>query len=87
MYGFITAQPLKLVVLQHSQRLGLQLGGNLSDFIQKQCPLVRELKPPNLLADGACERAFFMPEELTFQQPGRDRSAVQFDEEALTPGT
>src|SRR5712691_8273591 len=48
-----TAQPLELLLLQHPQKLRLQLKPNIADFIQKECAAVGRLEAADLLRDGA----------------------------------
>jgi len=48
-----TAQPLELLLLQHPQKLRLQLKRNIADFIQKECAAVGRLEAADLLRDGA----------------------------------
>ena len=73
-------QSFKLALLQDAKKLRLQFERNLPDFVQENGSAVRQLKPPDALRDGARERAFFVPEQFAFQQPGRDGRAVQFHE-------
>src|SRR5688572_28358067 len=40
---------------------------------------MRELKPACALRNSASECALLVPEHLAFDQPGRNRGAVQFD--------
>ncbi len=48
-----TAEPLELLLLQHPQKLRLQLKRNIADFIQKECAAVGRLEAADLLRDGA----------------------------------
>jgi hypothetical protein len=60
------------------QKFGLDLDWNVSNLVEKQCPLIGELKPADLLRNRASEGASFMPKELTLEQPTRNRGAVEF---------
>src|ERR1700730_5890745 len=68
MMGMRTAQPFELLLLQHPQKLRLQLEWNIAYFIQKECSAVGRLEATYLLRDGAREGALFMTKEVTFQQ-------------------
>src|ERR1700760_3595948 len=74
------AQPLILLILEHSQEFGLKFQGKISNFVQKQRSTMRSLKTSSSLHDGAGECSFFMTEEFAFQQRGGDRCAVQTHE-------
>ncbi len=69
--------------LQNVQELGLHLGRNLADLIEEDGAPVGELEPADSLGDGACEGPFFVTEELTFDEAGRQRAAVDLDEGLL----
>jgi hypothetical protein len=43
------AQALKGVLLQHAQELGLQLQGEVADFVEEQHPPVGQFKVPDAL--------------------------------------
>ena len=66
-HGPRAAQSLKLLLLQHTEQLGLQLRRNIAHFIEKQCPCMGELETANLLHDRAGEGTLFMAEQLAFQ--------------------
>src|SRR5579864_752527 len=74
------AQALELAVLQHAQQFRLQLQRQVGYFVQKKRAFVRDLDPPDALADGAGERAFLVAEHFALKQSGGDGGAVQFDE-------
>src|SRR5207245_7075124 len=78
--GLRVAQALELALLERAQELGLQLEGNIADFIQKQRPLVGQLEPSDLLRDRSREGAAFVSEQLALKEPGRNRPAVKLDE-------
>src|SRR5258707_5759729 len=78
-----SSQPLKFLVLKHSEELRLDLKWYLSNFIKKQGSLVGEFQTANLLTDCACERAFLVAKQLAFEESRRYRGTVQLDEIAV----
>src|SRR5260370_2351462 len=73
-----TAQALKFLLLQNSQKLGLQFERYIADLIQKQRSLVRQLESSNPLGYGACKRAFLMTKQLAFEKAKRNGCAIHF---------
>jgi len=45
----------------------LQLQRQVTDFVEEDCPAVRQLKPTDRLADRPGKGASFMSEQLTFE--------------------
>ena len=78
-----SAQPFKLAVLQDAQQLRLQFERQLADLVEKQSAAMSQLKASDALRQRAGERASFVPEQFTFEQPRGDRRAVQFHERAM----
>ena len=70
------AETFELLFLQHSQQLRLQFQGNLAHLIQEKCSLMRQLKSPDPLRDGARKCAFLVPKKFAFKQPRRHGRAV-----------
>ncbi len=58
----------------------MQFERNLSDFIQKNSASIGNLEAANALRDGSRESTSFVSEQLAFQQTGRNRRTVEFDE-------
>src|SRR5438093_1379639 len=81
--GSRAPQALELLFLQDAQQFGLQLAGNVADFVEKKRALVGQLESADLLGDGASERPFLVPEQLALQQSHRNCRAIQLDECAL----
>src|SRR5579862_2552280 len=79
-YGPRAAQPLKLVVLQNTEKLRLQFQRDLSNFVKEQRPTIGQLEPSNLLCDGPGECALFMSKQLALQQSCGNRGAIQCHE-------
>ena len=80
MAGGVLADSLEVPFLQDSEQLGLQIEGNLSDFVQEDRAAVSQLKAPDAIADGSSECAARVTEELALEQFFRDRRAVDLDQ-------
>src|SRR5262249_13663346 len=78
-------QALERVLLQHPQELGLQLEGEIPDFVQKERASVGQFKAPEALREGPREGALFVAEEFALQQARRDGAAVERDEGVGAP--
>jgi hypothetical protein len=78
-----STQPLKLLVLQRAQQFRLQFQRNIAYFIQEERTFIGQFQASDFLADGSGEGAFLVAKKLAFQQPGGNRSAVEFDEGAI----
>jgi len=59
--------------------------GDLGDFIEQQGAAVGEFKLSFLALDGPGESTLFMAEQFTFEQPLRQRGAVEGDERPVSP--
>src|SRR5207247_8990927 len=79
------AQAFEFALLQSAQELRLDVGWDITDFIQEQRALIRKLHASDLLADRACERTFFVAEQLAFKQARRTGGTVPLDECPLLP--
>src|SRR6266852_212696 len=69
--------------LKHAQQLGLKLHGELADFVQENSAAVGGLEETVFGAIGAGESAFFIAEELTFNERGHQRTTIHGYERAL----
>src|SRR5262249_18613325 len=78
---------LKLSLLQHPQKLGLERKRNLPDFIQEQSPPIGQLEASHSIADRAGEGALDVAEELTLEKVGVDRGAIHTHERAVSTRT
>src|SRR5487761_278183 len=76
----LAPNPPDLVVFQHAQKLGLRLRGHFADFIEQQRSAVGKLEAAEPAFGGACERAFFVAENLAFHQRFGNRGAIDRDE-------
>ncbi len=68
------------MILENAQELGLEIEGDLADFVEEDGAFVGEFEAADLFADGAGEGAFFVAEELAFEEAGGDGGAIHFDE-------
>ncbi len=72
--------PFELPLLQDAQELGLHGRRELANLIEKHGSVIRSLKFPFSHSDCAGVRAFFVPEELSFQKCFGNCCAVDGDE-------
>src|SRR5208337_4863751 len=70
-------------LLNETQKLGLERGTQIGDFVEKDGAAVRRLQAARLIFDGPGKRAFYMAEEFTFEQLVRERGAVDNDKGAF----
>ena len=59
--------------------------GNVADFIQKQRSAVGQLEAAQLLGNRSRKGSLLVPEELAFQEAGRNGGAVQLHKRARPP--
>ncbi len=84
-YRLGAPKAFKLLLLEHSKQLHLQFQRDFSHLVEEDRPAVGQFKPADLGGDRTGECAFFMSEEFAFQQPSRNRSAIDLDECSLPP--
>src|SRR5438093_1375349 len=77
------AQALKFLFLEHAQELRLKLERDVADLVEKDRATVREFEPTDPLRNGARKCALLVPEQLAFEEPGRNCRAVHFHEGSL----
>ena len=85
----VRTDAMKTAILRHTQQFGLERRGHVGDFIKEDRSPIRHFEPAHALGNRSSEGAFFVPEQLAFQQRFRNRSAVDFDDRsggARTPG-
>ena len=70
--GAVAAHALQFAFLQDAQELGLDLRGNLADFVQEDGAAVGQFKAAFALGEGAGERAFFVAEEFALDEVFRE---------------
>lgn len=74
------ADPAKAAAVQQGQQLGLHRRLQLPDLVEEDRALVGDLRQPDLLRDGARERASLVAEKLGLHQAARNGRAVDFGE-------
>ena len=57
---------------EYAQQPYLHLGGHFGDFIKEQCPATSPLEVPAMGARSTGKCAFFVAEQLSFDQVGRN---------------
>src|SRR5262249_25258706 len=72
------AEPLQFLLLQNAKQFRLQLERDVLDFIEEDCALVRELKSADTSLNRAGKSPLLMTEHLAFEQPCRNRPAIDF---------
>ena len=77
------ADALERMPFQHAEKLGLDGGAHLADFVEHQRALVGRLELADLALGGAGERPVLVAEQLAGQQASRQGGAVQADERPL----
>ncbi len=80
----LAAQAAHLRILQNAQQLGLRRHRHFADFIEQQRAVLRHFEAAGAALRRAREGAFFVAEQLAFNQRFRQRRAVDGDERALT---
>src|SRR5207253_920732 len=61
----------------------LSIERQFAHFIQKECAAIGQLKAPDAAINRASKSTFQMAEEFAFNQTGRDRAAVDFDQRMI----
>src|ERR1019366_10155625 len=74
------AEAFEFALLQHAEKLDLDCGRNIADFIEKERALVGEFKLARLARDRARECSLFVAEEFAFQKILWNCRAVDLDE-------
>jgi hypothetical protein len=83
--GAGSSHALELQILEDPQELRLQLGRDLSDFVEEDRPLIGELEAAHPLGDGSGEGPLLVSEQLAFEEPGGDGGAVDLHERSIAP--
>ena len=79
------AHPFKYLVFDHFQKFRLQRHAHLAYFVEEERPAVGDFDQPFFLDDGVGESAFFMAEQLRFEERLGYRAAVDLDERLRLP--
>ena len=77
------AHALELSRLQHPQEFCLELERQLSDLVEEKRRPIGQLEPADLARDRAGEGSSFVAEELALDELGRERRAIDLDEDSL----
>ena len=83
--GLGAADPFELAFLQDAQQLGLEIGGNLADFVQEKRAAIGQFETTLAVGHGAGESALFMAEQFGLQHAFRQSRAVDLDERLVGP--
>src|SRR6266849_4717638 len=78
--------PLELLLLEHAKELRLEVQRQVTDLVEEQGAVVRELEAADPSRDGTGEGATLVAEELALQEARGDGGAVELDERATAPG-
>src|SRR4029077_16882699 len=79
------ADPFEFSFLQHAQQLGLQIERQFPDLVEEDGSPVRHFEAAQLFRERTGKGAFFMAEQLAFDQAGWNSRAINFDERAILP--
>jgi hypothetical protein len=82
-----TSQAFELMFLQDPKKLGLQLGWDIADLIEKEGASVGQFESARPLGDCAREGATLVAEQLAFEQTKRNSGAIHLDEGVMTAVT
>jgi hypothetical protein len=67
-----------MLLLEHTQQLGLQIHSHFSYFIKEESSAIRKFKPSPSSLDCPCKGSFLMTEKLGFKKSLRDCGTVDF---------
>src|SRR5690606_8062258 len=75
----VRSHPGHLPRLQRTQQLALEVEAEVADFVEEECPFVREFKPPRPVFARIRKRALLMPKQFAFEQRLRYRTHINGD--------
>src|SRR5246127_730690 len=78
--GLITTHAFDFTLLEHSQQCDLNLGRQVANFVQKNCPAVCRFEPSEASLGCTGESALLVTEKLRRNQRLWDCSAIHADE-------
>ena len=85
--GFVSPDPLDLLLFQGAQEFRLQRQRQFPDLVEEQGAPMGDLERPAALCRGSGERPFLMAEQFALDQFRRDRPAIHYDERVVpAPG-
>ena len=79
------SQAFEFLLLESSEQLRLEFERNVTDFVEEQRAAIGQLEAADSLRDRPGEGALLVTEQFAFEQPGRNRGAVEFDESPVAP--
>ena len=80
---FAAADAFERMSFEHSQKLRLNRGTHFADFVEHERTLVSGFELADLAFRGPGKRTAFMAEQFAGQKIGRQRSAIEADENIL----
>src|SRR5262245_17724603 len=81
------AEAFELPLLEHAEKLRLELEGKFSHLVQKERPAVGELEATDLLSNGSGEGASLVAEEVALEEGRREGGTVDLDDGPFAPPT
>ena len=84
--GAVAADAFEFAFLEEAEQLGLDLRGNLADFVEEDGAAVGQFETAFALVERAGEGAFFVAEEFAFDEVFGDGGAVDLDEGSAGAG-
>src|SRR4051812_6694545 len=81
--GGVVANRADLSLLERAEQLHLQGHGQLSDLVEKECPVIRFLEQAAAGFHRAGERAAYVAEQFALEQVLWNRPAIDRDEGGL----
>jgi hypothetical protein len=79
------SDPAELTILKQLEKLGLEGGVQITDFVQEECAAVRMLHATLLRAIRTGESASFVPEEFALYKSARNGGAADLYEGSVSP--
>ncbi|OPZ04584.1 MAG: hypothetical protein BWZ08_02665 [candidate division BRC1 bacterium ADurb.BinA292] len=76
------ADAVEHAFLEEAEQFGLEVDGEVADFVEEQAAALGHFEPPEAALERAGERAAFMTEQFGFHQFARHGCAVDGDERA-----
>src|SRR5271170_445903 len=76
MYRAFAADALEVLLLQKTQKLGLQRRRQIGDLVEENGPAVGRFETAGLVLDRARERAAHVPEQLALKELFGERRAI-----------
>src|SRR5690606_33384568 len=87
LHGFLGADHIKLLFLQHAQQLGLHSKARVADLVEENRAPVCSLEEARPRFSCARKRAAYVSKEFALQQRIRDTAAIDRDKRRLRGGS